>query len=230
MNSVFTRAARSALAAWKGDYSQDEDLVNDLWVWYLESPKTQAKLEKADAALRHTLVRRAALQILAKKALEEDIATGRAPYSTENVKEALAGESTNKYLVDILPRALKELAEKNDRYAEAIRSRYEDGILPPKKGGEAMTLSRAVKSLTERVNVIAITAGIRRDEEGRLLDKEGPGSRHAVFPETRKSHGDGHSDPTADIAIALIEHPELRDEFLYETPLPEFLGGRGVAA
>jgi hypothetical protein len=88
-----------------------------------------------------------------------------------------------------------------------------------------MRLSRAVKALTEHINVIAITAGV--DADGNV--SEGPGSRHAVLPETRKPQGWGHSDPTGNTAILLIEHQELRDEYLHEEPLPQFLEGRGYA-
>ncbi|QJD50260.1 RNA polymerase sigma factor [Mycobacterium phage Iwokeuplikedis] len=221
LNKLFIRGARSALAAWNGEFSDDESLANDLWVWYLERPGTQKKLQESDAALRQTLVRRAALQILAGKSLDNDMFNGKSLYSSDNVKDALAGVSTNRYLVDILPRAMEALDAQNEGHAEAIRSRYEDGVVPSKQNGAAMLLSRAVKSLTEHINIIAITAGV--DADGNVT--EGPGSRHSVFPETRPTSG-GHSDPTADIAILLIENPELRDDYLYESPLPEFLGGR----
>ncbi|ADB93749.1 hypothetical protein REDROCK_56 [Mycobacterium phage RedRock] len=220
LNKMFLKAARSALVAWKGEYSDDADLANDLWVWYLERPGTQKKLEESDAALRQTLVRRAALQILAGKSLADDQFNGRNLYSADNVREALRGVSTNRYLVDILPRAMEALDAQNERQAESIRVRYEDGIVPPASSSEAAMLKRAVKALTEHVNVIAITAGV--DADGK--NTEGPGSRHSVFPETRPTTG-GHSDPTADIALLLIEHPELRDEYLYEPSLTEFLKG-----
>ncbi|AGS82737.1 hypothetical protein ANNAL29_56 [Mycobacterium phage AnnaL29] len=220
LNKMFLKAARSALVAWKGEYSDDADLANDLWVWYLERPGTQKKLEESDAALRQTLVRRAALQILAGKSLADDQFNGRNLYSADNVREALRGVSTNRYLVDILPRAMEALDAQNERQAESIRVRYEDGVVPPASSSEAAMLKRAVKALTEHVNVIAITAGV--DADGK--NTEGPGSRHSVFPETRPTTG-GHSDPTADIALLLIEHPELRDEYLYEPSLTEFLKG-----
>lgn len=99
-------------------------------------------------------------------------------YSVNNIKEALAGKSTNKYLIDILPIAFNALSNNSESQAEAIRSRYSDGVVPTEEGGAAMKLSRAVKSLTDQVNIIAITAGV--DADGNA--KEGPGSRHAVFP------------------------------------------------
>ncbi|AMW64133.1 sigma-K factor [Mycobacterium phage EvilGenius] len=221
MDKIFRRAARDALFAWKQDESGLDDLVNDIWVWYLESPTTQRKLQAIEPHEAQKSVKNAALQMLSKQQLSSNVFNDRNLYSSDNVKDALAGTSTNRYLVDILPRALEALAKQNEEHAEAIRSRYTDGVVPTKKGGAAMLLSRAVKSLTEHVNIIAITAGV--DADGNVT--EGPGSRHSVFPETRPTSG-GHSDPTADIAILLIEHPELRDDYLYESPLPEFLGGR----
>ena len=225
---MFTRAAKSALVAWRGNYDEAPDLVNDLWVWYLERPSVQKKIETSDDALIHTLVRKAALQILVKRSLDDDTASGRSPYSSENIKDALSGVSKNRYLLDILPMAMDALDKQNARQAESIRSRYTDDVVPTENAAQQV-LKRAVKSLTEHVNVIAITAGLTRDADGVLRDRQGPGSKAAVFPETRKAQGDGHSDPTANMAIALIEHPELRDEYLYEPSLPEFLGGRGYA-
>ncbi|WKW87267.1 DNA binding protein [Mycobacterium phage Chargerpower] len=225
MEKVFRKAAKSALFTWKQDESGLDDLVNDLWVWYLERPGTQRKLEGLSDNEAVTTVKRAALQMLSGQQLSGNEFNGRNLYSSDNVKDALLGTSTNRYLIDILPRALKALDEQNEGHAEAIRSRYTDGVIPSKSGGAAMLLSRAVKSLTEHVNIIAITAGV--DADGNVT--EGPGSRHSVFPETRPTSG-GHSDPTGDIAILLIEHPELRDEYLYESPLPEFLKGGAARA
>ena len=219
--SLFSKAARSALFSWKQSTEGLEDLINDLWVWYLERPGTQKKLQESDDFLARRLVYKAALQILAKQTLDSDEFQGRNLYSSDSVRAALRGESTNRYLLDILPTALNSLDRKNPGHAEAIRVRYIDGVIPPKEGGEAMLLSRAVKSLTEHINIIAITAGM--DSEGRV--SQGPGSRSAVFPETRRPKNAGHRDPTGDTAVLLIEHEELRDEYLHESPLSDFLAG-----
>ncbi|AZS08256.1 hypothetical protein PBI_IRONMAN_54 [Mycobacterium phage IronMan] len=201
MHEVFRRAARAALFAWKQDESGTDDLVNDLWVWYLENPSTQRKMEALSLNEAVVTARMAALQMLSGKQLSANEFNGRNLYSSENVKDALAGTSTNRYLVDILPLAMESLAAQNERYAEAIRARYTDGVIPVRQSAEQVHLSRAVKSLTEHVNIIAITAGV--DADGNVT--EGPGSRHSVFPETRKARGADHSDPTADMAIGLIE-------------------------
>lgn len=225
IDDIFRKSAKSALFSWKQDESGLDDLVNDLWVWYLESPATQKKLDESDEFLARRLVYKAALQMLAKQALSADNFQGRNLYSSSSVRDALSGKSKNHYLKDILPMAMDALDGRNPGQAEAIRLRYEDGVVPPRGSAEEAKLKRAVKSLTEEVNITTITSGV--DADGNIT--EGPGSRHAVFPHTRKSQGYGHSDPTGDTAILLMEHPELHDEYLSEPPLPEFLGGKGYA-
>lgn len=225
MDEIFRKAAASALFAWKQDESGLEDLVSDLWVWYLERRATRDKLQKSDKFHARRMVYTHCLQELANKSLLNDRFNGKNLYSSDSVRSALKGESRNRYLVDVLPGALDALSGQNPAQAEAVRSRYQDGEVPARGSSEEAKLKRAVKSLTEHVNVITITAGV--DAEGNV--SEGPGSRHAVFPNTRRSHGSGHSDPTGNTAIMLIEHPELRDEYLHEDSLTEFLGGRGYA-
>ncbi|AEL17907.1 sigma-K factor [Mycobacterium phage Trixie] len=223
MEAIFRKSAKAALFAWKQSDDGIDDLVNDLWVWYLERPGTQKKLQESDEFLARRLVYKAALQFLAGQSLDGDMFNGKTLYSSDNVKDALLGVSTNRYLVDILPRALEALANLNERQAESIRLRYDDGEVPPRGSAAEAMLKRAVKALTEHVNVIAITAGV--DADGNVT--QGPGSRHSVFPETRPTSG-GHSDPTADIAILLIEHPEVRDDYLYELPIRDLLKGRAA--
>ena len=215
------KAARTALFEWRQDESGAEDLAHDLWLWYLERPGTQEKMEGLTFLEQVATAKLAANQMLSRQQLNSNEFNGRNLYSSEAIKDALLGRSKNRYLMDILPMAMDALSRKNEAYAEAIRSRYDDGVVPP-QGAEHVRLVRALKSLTEHVNIIAITAGV--DAEGNV--SEGPGSRHAVFPHIRKSQGHGHSDPTGDMAIALVEHPEKRADLLEETPLSEFLGGR----
>jgi len=225
ISAILRKAAKSAMFSWKQNEDGIDDLINDLWVWYLESPATQKKLQDSDEPLARSFAYKAALQILAKNALSHDKFSGKNLYSSDSVRAALRGQSKNRYLADILPQALKSLDRQNPGYAEALRSRYIDGVVPEPHSAIEKRLSRAVKSLTEHVNIITITAGV--DSKGNL--SEGPGSRSSIFPETRTARGSGHADPTGDTAILLIEHPELRDEYLREEPLDEFLGGRGYA-
>ncbi|KRD08620.1 hypothetical protein ASE48_08645 [Mycobacterium sp. Root265] len=227
MDKIFEKAAKSALFSW-GREDGTDDLVSDLWVWYFESPATQRKLQNSDEYLARRLVYMRSMQILADQARASDRFHGTNPYSPENVKDALLEVSTNRYLIDILPMAMESLSEKNEGYAEAIRVRYTDGVVPKRQSTGQVYLSRAIVSLTDRVNDITYAAGTERDKQGNLVVEPGPGSRHAVFPESRRSSGADHSDPTADIAILLLEHPEVRDDYLHVTPIHEILAGRAA--
>jgi hypothetical protein len=217
LNGIFRKAASAALSWWYTDQwdSQQnllDDLVQDLWVWYRESPATQKKLAESDGFLARRLVYIAAIQTLHKDAVEDDIFHGRSKYSADCVREALRGESTNEYLNEILPTALDNLANRNVGQAEAIKRRYDHGDVS-NLPSEKMLLSRAVKSVTEEVNFTHITS-----------DTEGVGSRTVVFPETRKPKG-GYSDPTGNTVVLLDENPEYRYHFYQETPMHQLLGG-----
>jgi hypothetical protein len=154
-----------------------------------------------------------AMQLLSQQVLSSNTFQGQDLYSGDSLREALRGESTNKYLNEILPFALKTLEHRNEPQAEAIRRRYEDGVVPERNTPEEKILSRAVKSVTEEVNLTHLTS-----------DGECIGTRSAVFPETRKPKG-GHSDPTGNTVVLLDENPEYRYHFYQETPMHQFLGG-----
>lgn len=188
MVKVVEAAAKSALVTWGREGGLD-DLVQDLWVWYLERPATQRKLEELSKPEAIATVRRAAIQILTEQVLAGNKFNGRNLYSSEAVKDVLKDRSNNRYLKDIMPTAMAALEKQHAVYAEALRSRYDDGVIP-QDGPSQDALKNAHKAITEHVNIIVITAG--------------DVSSAAVQAETRKSSG-GRSDPTADAAIALIE-------------------------
>ncbi|APD17483.1 sigma-K factor [Mycobacterium phage Cintron] len=188
MVRVMEAAAKSALVTWGREGGLD-DLVQDLWVWYLERPATQRKLEELSKPEAIATVRRAAIQILTEQVLAGNKFNGRNLYSSEAVKDVLKDRSNNRYLKDIMPTAMAALEKQHAVYAEALRSRYDDGVIP-QDGPSQDALKNAHKAITEHVNIIVITAG--------------DVSSAAVQAETRKSSG-GRSDPTADAAIALIE-------------------------
>lgn len=226
MDDIFYKAAKRALVEW-GREDGLEDLIQELWVWYLESPGTQAKLAETNQFAVRKMVYKVALQILAKTALAADMFEGRNLYSSDSVREALHGLSSNKYLREILPIAMEAIQRRDDQledlgtqrgYAEAIRSRYEDKTVPDRGSASEAVLKRAVKSLTDEINLLHLTAPV-----------EGMGSRGEVFPSTRRASG-GHGDPTGDIAVMLIENPDIRDDYLEVTGIEELLRGRGADA
>jgi len=215
---ILKKAAEAALVDWhSGQWDRQsqcaDDLANDLWVWYLEAPETQRKMRESEPFQAQRMAFKAALQTLSKQQLQSDTFQGRALYSSEAVKDALKGKSTNRYLRVILPIAMADLDKRNPAQAEALRKRYEDGVIPADKKAESL-LVRAHKALTEEVNVNYITS-----------DVEGIGSRSVVFPETRRAKG-GYSDPTGDITVLLMGNPELRDEYLEPNPVDQWIGGK----
>ncbi|SHS88873.1 Uncharacterised protein [Mycobacteroides abscessus subsp. abscessus] len=197
IDGIFRRAAAKALLEWGWDESQYlDDLTQSMWVWYLERPSVQTQfaqlIEDDQTPLVRKLANSAAEQLLSEERYELDLFEQKALYSSDSVREALRGESTNKYLMDALPIALESVCDHNQEHGEALRSRYVDGFVPvePQKS----VLKRAVKSLTEEVNAMYIAD-----------DVKGIGSKDVMFPEQRKRKGQ-HGDPTGDVAMALIEH------------------------
>lgn len=203
INKIFQRATRKALVGWDTDL-EDTELINELWAWYLESPYVQKKFDELSEGELVKYARRQAINLLSRSAKDNDLFGNRGRYSSDAVKAALVGRSTNRYLKLILPLALRALDKQNAGYAEAIRVRYEDGVVPASRSAEQVRLSRSVKSLTSHVNIITLTSG---------AGVEGPRLRKPIDPDVRRSGG-VHSDPTANIALLLLEHPELRDEYL----------------
>ena len=222
MNAVFKKAAKSALAAWcsgQWDLQQQEldNLTNDLWVWYLESPSVQTKLDTSDPKLVHSLCVQTALRRLSSQTLEADTFNGRTLFSMESVKDALKGRSTNKYLKAILPLAMDAVQHKDDQtpgreYAEALRKRYTDKVIPNNKHDENK-LVYAHRAITDEVNVNYLTS-----------DVKGIGSQSVMYPALRKAGG-SHSDPTGGTALLLMEHPELVSEYLEPTPWQQITRG-----
>ena len=212
------RAARSALTIWcNGQFSRQRGLYHDLFQnlleWYCETPSTQNKMsELVDAEIFVTFKQRAQ-QILSKQQLADNVYFDKVMFSTDSIKRYFKGNSTNKYLEEVIPIALENV---NELHKEAILVRYIDGIIP-KQGKDAEFLSHSLKRLTEEVNVIQLTT-----------DQETIGSRSVIFPDTIKPKGD-HGDPTAGIALTLMEqHPDVKEEYLYESPWEQI--NQGAAA
>ena len=212
------RAAKSALTIWcNGQFSRQrglfDDLFQDLLLWYCSRPETRRKmLELTDAEIFVT-VKKHASQELSEQQLADNVYFDKVMFSTLSVQRYLKGQSTNKYLAEVIPIALDNI---NELHKEAILVRYVDGIVP-KENKNKRYLNNAIKRLTEEVNVIQLTT-----------DQETVGSRSVVFPDTVKPQG-SHGDPTAGIALTLMEQrPDVKDEYLYESPWEQI--NQGAAA
>lgn len=216
-DTMIRAGAKSALRAWhhRQPGLQEEkldDLISDLWLYGLERQGFRSKIEESDSKLAKYLVRRTALQLLSKQQLHQDTFNGKQLYSSEAIKDAMKGRSTNKYLMSVLPTAMAALDKRGERngsnYAEVLRRRYIDGEAVQKN-----QLWRAHQALTEEINILVITTGEQ--------------SWDAMPAESRSASG-GHSDPTGDTAILLMDNPELRDDYLEETTWDQIC--RGAAA
>lgn len=217
MEKLLMLAAKSASFSWSQSEDGVDDLYMELWLWYMKRPSTQKKLQEADDFLVRRLAYTAALQILSDMALTEDEFRGNNLYSTDNVRDALEGRSKNRFLSGILPYATEALDKQNSRYAEAIRVRYEDRVTPADNTAKQL-LKNAVKNLTKHVNILTIEGGGADN-----TNHTGPKLRNPIDPKLRAAGGE-HSDPTANIAIMLMEHPELKDDYLALDPITEFTG------
>jgi hypothetical protein len=212
------RAAKSALTIWcNGQFSRQrglfDDLFQDLLLWYCSRPETRRKMAGLTDAEVFVTFKKHASQELSGQQLADNVYLDKVMFSTDSVKRFLKGNSTNKYLAEVIPLALDNI---NELHKEAILVRYVDGIIP-KQGKDAEFLSHSLKRLTEEVNVIQLTT-----------DQETIGSRSVIFPDTVKPQG-SHGDSTAGIALTLMEQrPDVKDEYLYESPWEQI--NQGAAA
>jgi hypothetical protein len=194
LGEVIRSAVARALQYWKGSEPEaEDDLVQDLYVWYLARPSVQRRYAETEfVSKRRELFYRAAMQQLSAVKLQDNAFAGRDLYSASAVRAALTGESTNKYLMSILPSALDDLGRQNSKYREAIRSRYEDGISPGTAGPAKDRLYHALTALTAHCNVTFIT----QEDETKTSS--------TLNPDGRRASG-RYSDPTADLALGLIQ-------------------------
>jgi hypothetical protein len=209
------RAAKSALTLWcNGQYSRQrglyDDLLQDLFEWYLETPSTRTKMESlVDAEIFVTFKIRAQ-QILSRQQLENNVHQDRVMYSVDSVKRYMKGESTNRYLISAMPYALDRI---NEKHKDAVLSRYVDGKVP-EQGKDAEFLSHSLQTLTAMLNLMQITTS-----------EDVIGSRGTIFPEAVKPKG-ANSDPTGNIALMLMaQKPDFVDEYQYESPWEQVCKG-----
>lgn len=202
-DGLFRKAAERALYDWhkqQWDRQKDDldDLVNDLWVWYLESPAVQKMVSEGSC---WSAVKRHAIQILAEQAQSRDAFDGKKLYSADSVKDVLKGRSRNRYLKSILGLAWERVEARNPVYSTALTQRYINGQVPASRTAAQLSLYYAVTALTEEVNLIYLT--------------ENPG---AIPPGLRRRKGD-QTDPTASVALGLLKGSPEAYEYLRETPL-----------
>lgn len=172
------RVARKAAFDWPG-VVEAEDMVQDVVMHILERPGTVVDLEEMDSSSRYQTLHKIAQRIASKERVNHEHFSGNFRYSVKDVRRILSAGGLNgntvrsgsswsseEYISEIdavadaalntateaadLERGLDHLAKVNSRYAELIRRRYAEGGDIPRS--ESMALSRAVTSLTEKMN------------------------------------------------------------------------------
>lgn len=220
LNLLFRTAAKNAAGSWTSAL-EPEDVEQELWTWYLAgkgTPQMLGKLSFIDAVKYATSH---AHKILSADVKASYIASGAALYSSDAVKATLKGESAHEDLQRILPIAMKSLERRHIGYAEAIRSRYQDGLIPDENRYKQL-LKHAHIALTEEVNKVNRTELAAYDKHEARLQRQ-------IDPDRRGKSG-GVSNPTADIALLLIDHPAERAAFYEEGFSPRFVKSEPSAA
>lgn len=184
-------AARRALHDWGRPMDDLDDLVQDVWTWYLARPSIKRFIGKAETETgRRNALYRGAVQILSENQASDNVFRGDDLYSSDAIKTWLKGESTNKYVGKLITNALEGVSEPHQ---EAIRARYEGHAVPVRGSAEEAKLKRAVKALTESVNAAA-----KAEKQG-----EATTERPSQASGPRRGVG-GYSDPTAEVALGLM--------------------------
>lgn len=185
IKSAIRRAVSSVAFQWP-DVIEQDDLEQELWVWYLERPSAQAKLGAADKSERHKLLVRQGHLIASRKNQENLRFAQEFTYTIDDVKNVLAGKDRRDDSLDDLDEAMNLLRERNADYAEAIKSKYGDHLTPSGRT-ESNRLYQAHLVLTDLMNQVY------RDKASGFVAfpgmtlGDGPGSRKAISNSTAQS-------------------------------------------
>jgi hypothetical protein len=175
------KAAKAVSFQWP-DILTAEEAEQELWVKLMESHTSITKLRDSfDDKQRLNALIQMGHQIANKLLTTEMVASGNFRYSVNTVKDILkdaaeqerdpeAKKLTKSALLD-MTRGMEALRDKNAGYAEAISTRYRDGVVPT-AGTSATRLSRALTALTTCMN--------REHKRQHRHRDDGPGSRKAI--------------------------------------------------
>jgi hypothetical protein len=184
-------AVTRVLHNWARPLDERDDLVQEVWQWYLARPSTQAIVaNRTHRTGRRNIFYKGAQQILSAQQDKDAMFHKDVVYSSDAVRDWLLGDSTNKYLGKMIQVGLDKLS---DEYREVIRDRFERGNIP-KQGAENARMVRALRTLTEYTN-----AAFGESQETDPKKKRAS----SVQADKRRAEG-GYNDPTAKLAFAMI--------------------------
>lgn len=169
MKAAVRKAVRSVQFQWP-DVIEADDLEQELFMWVIQSPSVQAKLESGDAKSRHGLLVRQGHRIASEARKRNLRFAAEFEYSIDDVKAILSGKDRRHEALDDLTEAMNSLRETTPQYAEIIARKYAGEELTGR--ADTNRLYRAHIALTDEMNSIV------RQKFDAYTD--GPGSRTVV--------------------------------------------------
>lgn len=167
------------------------DIVQEIWIRLLESPKAEKTLRGADPALRFDVLKRWGHQVASKYANDYELFSGNAFYGTGHVLGLLKSgllTATRRDLGDMketltefldLHEAFDSMKLQSNDYAQIIWRAFVDGSYDKDTSTARSKLSRATTTLTNLMN----QAHKRRFAN----HAEGPGSRKVISNEKARN-------------------------------------------
>ena len=187
MSKEVGKAAKSVAFQWPGVVEAD-DLEQEIYLRLLETPATIDRLmEDFDEKQRLSALIKMGHQIAAGERADYEVFSGNFKYSVDDVKRKLnwasnkgAAKSIGNLSMDNdLKAGMSRLEESNQGYAEAIRLRYQDGIVPISGSADQKRLSDALTALTTQMN--------RSHKQQHVDNPDGPGTRKAMSSATARA-------------------------------------------
>lgn len=149
---------------------EHDDLVQELWIWYLSSPANRRWVDLKSVNSRRSYVKKQAFNIAATKRRADRIFMVKYDYAVDVAKMILEGEIRGEQSVEDLALAIENLREQNEDYADIIIKRYYTDPKPALTSAESSRLSRALVRLTDEMNRIARERDAEfEDEPGKTL-------------------------------------------------------------
>ena len=191
------RAAKVVAFQWPGVVDAD-DVAQEIALRLLESPGSLEKVSEMNDKARYRAIIGIGHQIASQERTDYDYFKGSYNYAVGDLKDLLKMG----ILVDPPPNfrtefidmedALHEMKERVPQYVEAIRARYEKGVVPT-ANADQQRLKNALASLADSMNKVARRRFSERDdgvgtrkpvrrEAARFLSKDGYDNDSAVLP------------------------------------------------
>jgi hypothetical protein len=178
MSKEVHKAAKSVAFQWPGVVEAD-DLEQEIYLHLIERPNViDTLLNDFDDKRRLSALIKLGHQIAAGERADYEVFSGNFKYSVDDVKRKLKWASNkgaaksigNLSMDNDLKAGMSRLEESNQGYAEAIRLRYEEGVIP--SGADQDRLSHALTALTTQMN---------RSHKQQYVDSpDGPGTRKVM--------------------------------------------------